>query len=422
MALIEGCKHSLEITVPLAEVEAETERVVERIRQKARLPGFRPGKVPANLIRTRFASDIRQEVLEALVPKGLQKQIEAENLKVVGRPDVSAVHFHAGEPLRFKADFEVAPTIELKEYRELKVVYVQPEVSDADVDKRLEELRDSKADYVNIDPRQVVDGDYAVVHLRSIAGVDGAPVDQDDLVMKVGDSDSLAAFSENLLGMTPGDEKEFEVTYPEDYGSDRLRGKTIKFRLTLKMIRKKELPELNDEFAKDLGDYNNLDELRIELRKRILSEREFSAQSAAKNKLVEKLVEMHDFPVPETYIERQIELSVEQQVRQLAASGVDPRSLKIDWEKARQNQREKAVGDVKASLLLDRIAEREAIVAMNDEVDREVQRIARQDREMVAAVRRRLEKDGTLGRIASHIRTEKTLDLLFDQARKVTEE
>jgi trigger factor len=422
MALVEGCKHSLEITVPLDEVEAETERVVERIRQKAKLPGFRPGKVPGNLIRTRFASDIRQEVLEALVPKGLQKQIEAENLKVVGRPDVSAVHFHAGEPLRFKADFEVAPTIELKDYRDLKVVYVQPEVNDADVDKRLEDLRDSKADYVNIDPRPVVDGDHAVVHLRSIAGVEGAPVDQDDLVMKVGDPDSLSAFTENLLGMTPGDEKEFEVTYPEDYGSDRLRGKTIKFRLTLKMIRKKELPELNDEFAKDLGDFKNLDELRIELRKRILSEREFSAQAAAKNKLVEKIVEMHDFPVPETYIERQIELSVEQQVRQLAASGVDPRSLKIDWEKARQNQREKAVGDVKASLLLDRIAEREAIVPTNEEVDREVQRIARQDREMVAAVRRRLEKEGTLGRIASHIRTEKTLDFLFDQARKVTEE
>lgn len=422
MALIEGCKHSMEITVPLDEVEAETERVVERIRQKARLPGFRPGKVPANLVRTRFASDIRQEVLEALVPKGLQKQIEAENLKVVGRPDVSGVHFHTGEPLRFKADFEVAPTIELKEYTDLKVVYVQPEVNDEDENKRLEELRDSKAEYVNIDPRPVVDGDYAVVHLRSIGGVEGAPVDQDELVLKVGDQDTLAAFSENLMGMTPGEEKEFEVAYPDDYGSDRLRGKRVTFRLTLKMIRKKDLPEMNDDFAKDLGDFQNLDEVRIEMRKRILAEREFSAQSAAKNRLVEKLVEMHDFPVPETYVERQIELSIEQQVRQLAASGVDPRNLKIDWEKARQNQREKAIGDVKASLLLDRIAEREGIAAMNDEVDREVQRIARQDREMVAAVRRRLEKDGSLGRIASHIRTQKTLDFLFDQARKVTEE
>ena len=158
MALVEGCRHALEISIPVDEVESETSRVTAEIQKRAKLPGFRPGKAPASLIRKQFASDIRQQVLESLIPSYLQKQIDAENLNVVGRPDITDVHFHDGEPLSFKAEFEVVPQIELQEYNDVEVPYHDPEVTDEDVDKRLDELRETKADYVNVDPRPVADG------------------------------------------------------------------------------------------------------------------------------------------------------------------------------------------------------------------------------------------------------------------------
>jgi len=418
LALVEGCRHALEVSIPAAEVETETARVAADVQKRAKLPGFRPGKAPISLIRKQFAADIRQQVLEKLIPSSLQKQFEAENLNVVGTPDISDVHLHDGEPLRFKAEFEVVPAIELGEYRGIEVAYSDPEVTDEDVAKRVEELRESKAEYINVDPRPIENGDFAVAALETIAGVEGEPFKQEEMVLEIGGADTFDAFTENLRGLSPGDEKEFEVTYPENYGAPRLAGKTVKFHATVRGLRKKELPELNDEFAQDLGDYRTIDELRDAVRKSILAQRQFEAQQAAKDKLVDALVDAHDFPVPETFVDRQIRTRVEQSLRTMSEQGVDLKSLKLDWAKVKETQREKAVREVKASLLLERIAEREAIHATRDDVDKEVERLARMQREPIAALRMKFEKDGTLGRIAHHLQTERTLSFLFEQARK----
>jgi trigger factor len=421
LALIEGCKHSLEISIPVQEVEAETARALDHVQKRAKLRGFRPGKAPVSIVRKEFAGDIRQQVIESLIPKHLQKQFEAENLNVVGTPDIEDVHFYEGEPLRFTAKFEVVPEVELQDYKGVEVAYSDPELTDEDVAKRIEEIRGQKAQYINIEPRAIADGDFAVVGLESISGVEGEPVKQDEMVLEIGAADTLPAFTENLRGLSPGDEKEFEVAYPEDYGSSRLAGRTVLFHATVKGIRRKELPELNDDFAQEVGDYRDLGELREAVRKAIFSQRQQQAQEEAKNKIVDKLVDAHDFPVPEIFVDRQIRNRVEQRLGALAAQGVDPRSLKLDWEKLKETQREKAVREVKASLLLGRIAERESIHATRDDVDQEVDRVARQQREPLAAVRMRFEKDGTLGRIANHIQTEKTLSFLFEHARKTAD-
>jgi trigger factor len=221
--------------------------------------------------------------------------------------------------------------------------------------------------------------------------------------------------------MSPGEEKEFDVHYPEDYGQPKLAGKTVRFRVQVKGVRRKELPEINDEFAQDLGDYRTVDELREAVRKSLFAQRQFEAQQEAKNQLVDKLVDLHDFPVPETFVDQQIKNRTEQRVRALAEQGVDPKSFNLDWKRLKEAQRDKALREVKASMLLARISEREAISPTRDEVDKEVERLARQQREPFAAVRLRFEKDGTLGRIASHIQTEKTLNFLFEHAGKTEE-
>jgi trigger factor len=417
VALVEGCKHSLEITVPVADVVEETGRVVSELQKKVRLPGFRPGKAPVGIVKSKFAGDIRQDVLEKLVPKALRAAAEKENLKWVGTPNIKEVHFHDGEPLTFKAEIEVAPDIELGDYRGLLIHYAEPVVAEADIDKRLNEIRERKAEYVNEDPRPLVDGDYALLALESISGVD-EKVSQDEIMVKIGDEATMAEFSENLRGAAPDESREFDVTYPEDYDRKPLAGRTVRFRATVKAVRRKELPELNDEFAKDLGDYQTLDELKDVIRKAILGEREQKAQEDAKHELIDRLVDLHDFAVPDAYIDRQVEINVENQLRTLAAQGIDPKSIKLDWAKVRESQKDRAVHDVKASLLLDKIADREAVAATTEEVDREVQRIAKQQREAVALTRAKLQKEGVIARIAGNIRTEKTLNFLFDHARK----
>jgi trigger factor len=422
LALLEGCKHSLEISVPLEEVESETGKVVNSFQQRAKLPGFRPGKAPANLIRKQFQGDIRQKVLENLIPRYLDKRVKEEDLHLVGRPDITKVKFDQGEPLQFTAEFEVSPEVELKEYKDLTVPYHEPEATDDDVMKRIETIRERKAEYINIDPRPLEDGDFALVALVTIGGVEGDPVKQDEIMIEIGAGETVEGFSDGLRGASPGEVREFDVTYPAEYGQEKLAGRTVRFHAEIKGVRRKELPDLNDEFAKDLGDYQNLEELKETIRKTIFSERQYEGQQDAKNKLVEALVDLHDFPVPEAFVDRQIQNRLEQTLRSLEQQGQDIKNLKLDWKKIKETQRDKAVREVKASLLLGKVSERESINATRDEVDREVERIAKQQREPLAAVRFRMEKDGSLGRIASHIQTEKTLNFLFEHARKVAEE
>ena len=393
-------------------------KVTGNYQKQAKLPGFRPGKAPASLIRKHFEGDIRQKVLESLVPKFFDSTVKTEKLQVISQPDIKEVHFHAGEPIKFKAEFEVAPEVELGEYKGLEVAYQEPEATEEDIDKRVEEIRNEKATFVNMDARPLADGDFAVISLESIDGIE-PPLKQDELNIEVGGKDTLEGFSENLRGMEPEEEKVFEVTYPEDSGQANLAGKTIKFYCTVKGLRRKELPEANDEFAQDLGDYRNMAEFREAVKKSITSQRQAAAQQEAKNKLVDVLVDKHEFPVPEVFVERQINNRLEQMARSLVDQGIDVTKLQLDWEKLKEAQRDKAVREVKASLLLSKVSERENIHATNVEVDREVERLARQQRQPVVALRPKLEKDGTLGRIASHIQTEKTLAFLFEHAHKV---
>ncbi len=418
MALLEGCKHELTFTIPLIDIDSEISKVTAEFQRQARLPGFRPGKAPASLIRSRFEPDIRQKVLENLIPRALSERFQQENMTVVGRPEIKDLKYEKGEPIEFKAEFEIAPEFELGEYTGIEAPYTEPVVAEEEINERLEQMREQKAQYVNEEPRPVQDGDYAVVALESIAGVE-APVKNDEMVIQVGDPDTFAAFSENLRGMSPGENKEIEVTYPEDYGEPKLAGKSVQFQLTLKQIRRKELPELNDDFGQEIGGFANLAEVKDAVRTSLLREKEMSAQEKARGAILDKLVDSHDFPIPESYIDRQIEMQTENYLRALAAQGADIKDIKLDWNKLKESQKDRAARDVRASLLLDKIAEREGIGAIQDDIDKEVQRIARAEREAPAAVRLRLEKSGGIGTIASRIRTEKTLNFLFDKSRKV---
>ncbi len=223
MSTAVDCKRSLEIEIPLEEVERAKERVTNSIKQRVRLPGFRPGKAPVSMIQSRFESDIRNEVLEVLLPQAFRDRVQKEEIKVVGQPNISDLKFEQGQPIRFKADFEIAPEFELGEYRNIPVKYEEPTVTDEEIEKRLEAMRENKAEYPNLDPRAIENGDYVLVHLKSLSGL-AEPIDQ-DVQIQVGGEETLPAFNEALIGANPDELKEVDVTYPEEYGQESLAGK-----------------------------------------------------------------------------------------------------------------------------------------------------------------------------------------------------
>jgi trigger factor len=418
--LSDDCKRTLEITVPLEEIESVRGRVVAGFAAKATLPGFRPGKAPLSVIQSRFAEEIKQEVLDQLLQKSFYDRVQELDLDVVSSPSVTDLHFHDGEPLRYTAEFEVRPGFELQTYEGLEVPYAEPTVTDEEVDARIEAMRQRRAELVNVDPRPVEDGDFAVISLRSLTDVGTEePISQDEMNLEVGGEYTLPEFTENVRGMQPGETREFDVVYPEDYSGTNLAGRTVRFEVTVKGIRKKELPELNDEFAKDMGDYKGLDDLREAVRGSMLAERQFYAREQAKSEIGRILGESYSFPVPEVFVRQQVESRVRRQLLQLAEQGADMKNLKLDWEKVLEQEREPATKVVRAGLVLDRIATAESIDVTQREVDEEIEREARRERTTPAAIREQLEKNGGLGRLASQIRTEKTLDFLFEKSIKV---
>ena len=419
MSSVDSCKRELEIAIPWEAVQEQTDKIVASIRRKAKIPGFRPGKAPPPVVKSRYNAEIRKEIVEQLVPKYFWDEAREKDFQVVGSPDVHDLEFEDGEPMRFRAEFEVFPEFELGEYRRIEVPYSEPDVSPEQVEEELERMRERQASYVNLDPRPLEDGDIAVLALKSEVVGDAPQVDQDDTTITLGEQGTLPEFTQNLLGKSPGDEVDFTVAYPEDFGNEKLAGKEVPFHATVKGLRQKELPELDDEFAADLGDFRTIDEVREKIREQMEEHFRRQATEAAKNKLTDKLVESHDFEVPEKLIEQQVVRRLERWLGSLKRQGVDIDKLNLDWQKARDNERDPAVRDVKAGLILERIAKVESISATPDEINEQVRQYAAQSKQTAEAARKKLAEDGTLDRRQGQISNDKALSFLFDEAEKV---
>ena len=423
MLSTEGCKQELEISVPWEDVEQETGRIVKAIRGNAKIPGFRPGKAPDTIVRSRYQKEIRQEIIDKLVPRFFWEHAQEQKLRVVGSPQVNDVHLENGEAMRFRAEFEVYPDFELGDYRRIKVPFREPEVSEEDVEQEIEQIRERHASFRNLDARPLADGDIAVLSLKGISDDDDVPpIEQEETTLKIGEGETLPEFNEHLRGKSPGDEVDFEVRYPDDFSSPKLAGKTVSFHAEVKGLREKELPELNDDFAADLGDFHTLEEVRRHIRELIDNQRRRQATEAAQEALIDEMIKRHDFPVPEGLVERQIASRLERQLRSLKQQGVDVEKLDWDWDKVRDAERERAVRDVKASLLLERIAQAENISASSEEIDEQVKRYAEQTKQSPAAARKKLAEDGALDRMQVQMSNDKTLSFLFDEAEKVDQE
>jgi trigger factor len=411
-------KREIQVEIPADEVARETDTLIQKYQKLARLPGFRRGHVPASVIKQRFGQDINNDVVDALVPKYFRRETGKLGLVPVSQPQVTDLHLNAGEPLRFKASFEVMPEVKVEGYKELRAEKPGVSVTDEEVEESLNSVREQHATFTPVEGRALADGDFAQVSLDGHPkDGEGKPVHMDEILVEIGGKNTMPEFNENLRGASAGDERSFEVKYPDDSADKRLAGKIFTYTVKIQSIKQKALPELNDQFAKELGEFASLEDVRKRIREGMEAERTHEAERAAKDKLVGELVKRNDFEVPEALVERQIDLQLDRGLRALAAQGMRAEELKkMDLQRLRAGQRERALEEVKASLLLEKIAEEEKIEVGDEELDREVEALATQSKQTAEAIRARLTRDGALDRIRLRIRAEKTLDFLYRQS------
>jgi trigger factor len=430
-ALNPECTREVEVEVPAEEVTKSFRTVLKKYQKLARIPGFRPGKVPETVLRSRFAGAIREEVVEAVVPAHFQTAIQQKGLRPVSRPQVTDLQLEEGQPLRFKAAFEIAPEFSVEGYQSVKVEKPDTELTEAEFDAELDHIRDARSTLEDVtEDRGLADGDWAQITFTG--EVDGEntqaseggeatekkpqPIEGKEVSVEIGGKDTVQAFTDALRGSKPGQELKFEVTYPGDFGQKRLAGKTVAYHVEVRGIRTKVLPELNDAFAKELGSYENLEDLKKKLREHLAADKKHRVLADTRNRLLDALVAKFEFPVPESMVQSQIDTRLERGLRALAAQGMRTEDMrKLDFDRLREAQRESAASEVKGTLVLDRIADVENINVSDDELEHELQVISLQTREPVESLRERLTREGSLAAIREQLRREKTGGLLVER-------
>jgi trigger factor len=420
------CTREVEIEVSADEVSRNFQAVTKRYKKMARIPGFRSGKVPESLIRGRFAEQIRQDVMEAVLPAHFRSAIEERKLKPISQPQVTRIDLEDGKPLHFKAAFEVLPEFSIDGYQDVKVEKPSTELTDAEVDAELARIRDSRSTMEPItEERALANGDFAQISFTgNVQPADGSeaqaetpqPISGQDVMVQVGGPNTLDSFNAALRGATAGQELKFEVSYPADFGERQLAGKRVAYDLEVKGIKKKIEPELNDEFAKELGQYENLADFTRQLREHMALDKQRRVQGETTGRLLDALVNRYEFPVPESLVQQQIDARLDRGLRALASQGMRTEDMRnLDFDRLRAAQRPSATAEVKGSMLLDRIADAENINVPETEVENELQAISLQMREPVDTLRARLTEDGSLARIRERLRREKMGSLLYER-------
>lgn len=409
------------VEVPAEEVAKAYKAVVKRYQKQARIPGFRAGKVPESMIRSRFADGIRQDVVEQVLPGHFRAAIEQQNLHPISQPQVTDLKLEDGQPLAFKAAFEVLPEFSVEGYQQVKVEKADAALTDEEFEAQMEHARDSRSTMEPVtEDRALAEGDWAQISFKGqVQGeTDEAakPISGDEAMVEIGGKNTVPAFNDALKGAKPGQELKFEVSYPADFGETRLAGKTVAYDVEVKGIKKKIQPELNDEFAKELGDYESMEDFRTKLREHMAVDKERRIKGETQDKLTNALVAHFQFPVPESLVQNQIDAQLDRGLRALAAQGMRTEDMrKLDFARLREAQRNSAVHAVKASLILDKIATAEDVSVSDEELENELQIISLQTREPLETLRTRLTNDGALPRIREQLRREKTANLLFER-------
>jgi trigger factor len=413
------CTRELVLDIPAEEVSKAYSTVVRNYRKYAKIPGFRAGKVPETVIKRRFATEIRKDVIDGLLPERFSKAVRDLGVAPVGQPQVTELTVEDGQPLHVKAVFEFIPAFSIEGYQSVTVEKPSVEITEDEFNLEMAELRESRGTIEPVEEdRPLVNGDWTQISYKGqIEGdADGEPIAGEDTLVEVGGKETVEAFSTVLRGAKPGQELKAEVIYPAEYGDAKLAGKTVAYELEVKAIKKRTLPDLDDDFARELGSYESFADLEARVREHMGSRKRRSVAGETKDRLFAALTERYPFAVPESLVQEQIDARLERGLRALAAQGMDTEQMrKLDFARLRAAQRASAVAEVKSMILLDRIAHEENITVSDEEMDREMELAAIQSREPLEVLRARLTEDGGLAKIREQLQREKTASILYER-------
>ena len=407
----------LDIELPAEALAEEFEKGVGRLSRSVKLPGFRKGKIPKDLIRTRFRSDVLSQAVQDLVPNALKSALSERNLYPIDDPRISKLESELGKPLRFRASFEVMPSVELQRYKELEAERPRTEVTDEQVGAGIEALREQHARFDPIEGRGASDGDFVMGDLTETPQGGGKAEKHEGVNVEVGSESYHQALHEALQGASPGDVVRFSASFPPDHGSRARAGKTFDCEFHVLELKQKVLPDADDELAKDLGEYETLEDVRKDLRERAEARARHDDERELERRLIAKLVELNPFDAPESLVEMELDSRLEAAARDLYQRGIDPNAAGIDWAAVRRKERESAVAGVKSTLLLQKIVELESLKESEEDVDAEVERYAQALEKSPAALRAQMTKDGSLDRIRGRLRREKAVDFIKQHAK-----
>ena len=410
-------RKNVRVEIPKDVVDAEIDRVAKDYSRKARIPGFRPGKAPARVIKQRFREQILHDVLHDLVPRAVDDALRERGVEAVDTPDVRDVSIEEGQPLTFTASFDTVPSFDPGDLAALSLQRSRVDISDDAVAEALERLRNRAARHEPVEGRGVDHGDTLVTDLERTE--EGKPQKHENVSIELGAKANPPGFDEQLLGLTVGETKTFTIQYPGDYPIGELAGTDVSYTVTVKALKRRVLPDLDDEFAKDLG-LDSLDALRTRVREDLEQEAQHAAERELRGDLMKQLARRLPFEAPASLVEREIDRRVEEFARRLVDQRVDPRSAGIDWNDFRESQREVAREAIAAALVLDEITRRERLEVNDAEVASEIDRYAERTGRTPAAVRAALEREGGLLRVAAGLRREKSIDFVMSRATIVS--
>jgi trigger factor len=408
------------IEIPSDIVDAEIDRVAKGYSKQARLPGFRPGKVPSNIIKQRFREQIHHDVMHDLIPRAVEEALQERGIEPVATPDIKDVMLREGEPLKFTADIETVPAFDPGDLSTISLRQESSTVTDDAIEKTLDRLRERAAKHETVEGRPIADSDTAVLNLDR-TDPDGKVDHHEGVSVELGAAGNPPGFDQNLLGLNPGDEKTLVVHFPEEYPVKDLANTDVNYHVTVKEIRRKVVPELDDEFAKDVGDFESLAALRDRVRADMQTDAENHAKQHVRSNLLKQLGQRIGFELPSSLVDREIDRRLEEFARRLMDQKVDPRKAGIDWAQFREAQREAARDAVASALVLDEIARRENLTVATDDVDKEIEQFAERSGRTPAALRAQLEKEGGLARLTAGLRREKAVDFAMSRAKMTTE-
>jgi trigger factor len=413
---VNDTRKTVRVEIPTDIVNAEIERIALDYSRKARIPGFRPGKAPARVIKQRFKSEILHDVAHDLIPRAVDDALRERGVEAVDTPDVRDVTVNENEPLTFTASFDTLPAFEPGDLATIAVRRSSARVDDAAVDLALQKLRERAARFEPVEGRGVTHGDTVVIDLERPGEPGQQPDRHENTSIEIGAKANPPGFDEQLLGLEGGAAKSFTLHYPADYTIAELADTDVSYKVAVKAIKRRVLPELDDEFAKDLGEFETLDALRARVREDLEHEARHTAERDLRAELMKQLATRLPFEVPASLVERELNRRLEDFARRLIEQNIDPRQAGIDWNAFRDSQRDVAKEAVASALVLDEIARRQQLDPTEGDVEQEIARFAERSGRTPAAVRAGLEKEGGLSRVYSGLRREKSIDFVMAHA------